>query len=73
MAAAAGPVALLVAIWHVAVVLSGSLIFPTPWQVAVGLVELARKGVLLKYIVASLFRVTGAISWPSLVGVPSGC
>jgi len=25
-----GPVALLVAIWHIAVVMSGSLIFPTP-------------------------------------------
>jgi NitT/TauT family transport system permease protein len=53
-----GPVALLLVVWHVAVVMSGSLIFPTPWRVAVGLVDLARQGLLLKHVVASLFRVT---------------
>jgi NitT/TauT family transport system permease protein len=53
-----GPVALLIVAWHVAVVLSESLIFPTPWQVATGLVDLARQGLLVKHIVASLFRVT---------------
>jgi NitT/TauT family transport system permease protein len=53
-----GPVALLFALWHIAVVVSESLIFPTPWQVAVGLVDLARQGLLLKHVVASLFRVT---------------
>jgi hypothetical protein len=41
--AALGPVALLFVAWHVAVVASHSLIFPTPWQVAVGLVELGRR------------------------------
>jgi NitT/TauT family transport system permease protein len=53
-----GPVILFIAVWHVAVVLSRSLIFPTPWQVATGLVELARQGLLVKHVVASLFRVT---------------
>ena len=53
-----GPVALLIAVWHVAVVLSQSLIFPTPWQLATGLVDLARQGLLVKHVVASLFRVT---------------
>ncbi|HBL26253.1 MAG TPA: sulfonate ABC transporter permease, partial [Acidobacteria bacterium] len=44
--------------WHFAVKVTGSDIFPTPLMVVAGLVELAQKGVLVKYIVASLFRVT---------------
>jgi NMT1-like family len=43
MEAALGPVALLFVVWHVAVVASQSRIFPTPWQVAVGPVELGRR------------------------------
>jgi len=67
-----GPVALLVAIWHVAVVLSGSLIFPTPGQVAAGLVDLARQGLLLKHVVASLFRVTVGYLLAVALAVPVG-
>ena len=59
-------------LWHVAVKLSGSDIFPTPWMVAMGLVELIRQGVLLKYVVASLFRVTWGFFLAILVGVPLG-
>ena len=50
--------------WHGAVKFSGSDIFPTPVEVARGLGELARQGLLLKYIVASLFRV----SWGFEIG-----
>jgi NitT/TauT family transport system permease protein len=67
-----GPVALLVAVWHVAVVLSGSLIFPTPGQVAVGLIDLARQGLLLKHVVASLFRVTCGYLLAVALAVPIG-
>jgi sulfonate transport system permease protein len=67
-----GPVALLVAVWHVAVVMSGSLIFPTPGQVAVGLVDLARQGLLLKHLVASLFRVTVGYLLAVALAVPVG-
>ena len=67
-----GPVALLFAIWHVAVVASGSLIFPTPWQVAVGLVDLARQGLLLKHVVASLFRVTCGYLLAAALAIPVG-
>ena len=49
---------LFLAVWHLAVRWSGSVIVPTPWQVVTGMVELARQGLLLKHIVASLFRVT---------------
>jgi NitT/TauT family transport system permease protein len=58
--------------WHFAVKASGSDLFPTPIQVALGIVELARKGVLIKYIVASLFRVTWGFFLAILVGVPLG-
>jgi NitT/TauT family transport system permease protein len=58
--------------WHLAVKWSSSDIFPTPGQVVSGTVELARKGVLLNYIVASLFRVASGFLLAVLVGVPLG-
>ena len=70
--AALAPVALLLVAWHVAVVVSGSLIFPTPGQVAAGLVELARQGALLKHVVASLFRVTVGYLLAVALAVPVG-
>ena len=59
-------------VWHVAVRLSGSDLFPTPPEVARGILELIQKGLLLKYIVASLFRVTWGFGLAVLVGVPAG-
>jgi NitT/TauT family transport system permease protein len=47
-------------------------LFPGPWEVGVGIVELMRKGLLLKYVVASLFRVTWGFSLAVIVGVPLG-
>lgn len=61
-----------VAGWHFSVRLSGSDIFPTPGQVVSGTVELVKKGVLLKYIVASLFRVTTGYLLAVAVGIPAG-
>ena len=49
---------------------SGSEIFPTPGEVVAGTAELARKGVLLRYIVASLFRVSTGYLLAVLIGVP---
>ena len=66
------PVAALVVVWHAAVVLSGSTIFPTPWQVAVGLADLARRGLLLKHVVASLFRVTVGYLLAAALAIPVG-
>ena len=65
-------VAILIATWHVAVKSTGSDIFPTPGEVALGVVELARKGVLPKYIVATLFRVFWGFGLAMLVGIPAG-
>jgi len=59
-------------IWHIAVSLSGSSIFPKPIHVLRGIVELAQRGLLIKYIVASLFRVSAGFLAALLVGVPAG-
>ena len=58
--------------WEVAVRLTRNDLFPGPWEVGLGIVELVRKGLLFKYIVASLFRVTWGFSLAVLVGVPLG-
>ena len=58
--------------WDLAVRLTRSDLFPSPWQVSLGIVELIRKGLLVKYIVASLFRVTWGFGLAVLVGVPFG-
>lgn len=60
------------ALWHVLVKLSGSDLFPTPLDVAKGIQELFEKGLLLKYIVASLFRVSWGFILAVVVGVPLG-
>ena len=64
--------ALFLTIWHLVVKSSKTDIFPTPWQVLLGLIELAQQGVLVKYIVASLFRVTWGFLLAIAIGVPSG-
>ena len=64
--------ALALTAWHIAVKVSGSDLFPTPLEVLRGLGELARQGLLLKYIVASLFRVSWGFGLAVFVGVPLG-
>ncbi|MDQ6624885.1 MAG: ABC transporter permease [Verrucomicrobiota bacterium] len=59
-------------LWHVWVRLSGSDLFPTPLEVARGIVELAQRGLLLKYVVASLFRVAWGFTFAVLIGLPTG-
>lgn len=65
-------VAAFLLLWHAAVRMSGSNLFPTPVEAGWGLVELVQKGLLFKYIVASLFRVTWGFTLAVLVGVPFG-
>jgi NitT/TauT family transport system permease protein len=45
---------------------------PRPWQVGLGLLELLRRGVLLKHLVASLFRVTWGFLLAVAVALPLG-
>jgi len=65
-------VALLLIAWHVAVKLQKAPIFPGPLAVGSGLIELARRGLLLKYVVASLFRVTWGYLAAAALGIPLG-
>ncbi len=58
--------------WHFSVRAMHSDLFPAPLDVARGIIELVQKGLLLKYIVASLFRVTWGFTLAVLVGVPGG-
>jgi NitT/TauT family transport system permease protein len=64
--------AAIVAVWWAVVRLTGSVIFPTPWQVVTGTVELAEDGTLWGHIGASLMRVGIGFSLAVLVGVPLG-
>ena len=66
------PVVVLLVVWHVGVIVSHSLIFPTPWQVVLGLVDLAAQGLLVKHVVASLFRVTYGYLLAAVLAIPIG-
>src|SRR5713226_6656631 len=67
-----GMAALFLTAWGLAVRWSGSDLFPTPGNVARGIVELIQKGLLFKYIVASLFRVSWGFTLAVIIGVPLG-
>jgi NitT/TauT family transport system permease protein len=64
--------AALAAAWSLAVRFSGTTIVPGPWPVVLGLVELVERGLLVKYVVASLFRVTWGYLAGAAVGLPLG-
>ncbi|HEX9941695.1 MAG TPA: ABC transporter permease [Thermoanaerobaculia bacterium] len=64
--------AMLVATWWGAVVLTKSVIFPTPWQVLTGTLELARDGTLWEHIGASLFRVSAGFIIAVIFAIPLG-
>ncbi len=65
-------VALAVAAWHFAVALSPGTLVPTPAQSALAIVELAERGLLFRYVVASLYRVTWGYLGALLIAVPAG-
>src|SRR6266550_5897853 len=65
-------VAILIALWQIAVISTPGSLIPGPWAVVMGIVELARKGLLVKYVVASLFRVTWGYVSAALLAIPFG-
>jgi NitT/TauT family transport system permease protein len=65
-------IALVVGLWWAVVVATQSPIFPTPWQVLTGALELAQDGTLWEHIRASLFRVGTGFGLAVLVAVPLG-
>lgn len=64
--------AVLLAIWEVAIELHPGHLLPGPWGVAGGIAELVRHGLLFKYVVASLFRVTWGFALAVVVAIPLG-
>lgn len=58
--------------WDAAVVLSQNRLLPRPWQVATALWEMARAGLLFRYVLASLYRVTWGFFLAVLLGAPLG-
>jgi NitT/TauT family transport system permease protein len=65
-------IALLIAAWWIAVVQASSAIFPTPWQVVTGTMELVRDGTLWEHIGSSLLRVGTGFLLAVLVAIPLG-
>ena len=64
--------AVFVVAWHVAVAASPHTLVPAPWLVAKAVGELARRGLLVRYVVASLFRVTWGYLLALVLAVPAG-
>jgi NitT/TauT family transport system permease protein len=62
----------LLALWEIAIDLHPGQILPGPISVAAGIAELLQHGLLLKYVVASLFRVTWGFVLAAIVAIPLG-
>jgi NitT/TauT family transport system permease protein len=69
---ALGVIALIIGAWWGLVAATGSVVFPTPWQVVTGTLELVRDGTLWQHIGASLFRVGAGFGLAVAVAVPLG-
>jgi NitT/TauT family transport system permease protein len=65
-------IVLAVAAWHFAVAASPGTLIPTPMQSLMAIVELAVRGLLFKYVVASLYRVTWGYLTALIIAVPAG-
>jgi NitT/TauT family transport system permease protein len=65
-------IALFVAVWQAVIAGSPGTLVPTPWQAGRAIVELAEKGLLVRYVVASLFRVTWGYLAALVVAIPLG-
>jgi NitT/TauT family transport system permease protein len=65
-------IAVVVGIWWAAVVATHSAIFPTPWAVVTGTLELAADGTLWEHIGASLLRVGVGFGIAVAFAIPLG-
>jgi NitT/TauT family transport system permease protein len=65
-------IGLLLATWWAGVEATGSVIFPTPWEVVTGTMELIEDGTLWMHIGSSLFRVAAGFLLAVAVAVPLG-
>jgi NitT/TauT family transport system permease protein len=64
--------ALFFALWHYLVIWSGTKVFPAPFQVEKGLLELLHKNVLWQDIGSSLRRVATGFGAATILGIPLG-
>jgi NitT/TauT family transport system permease protein len=69
---ALGVIVALLAAWWGAIVATQSLIFPTPWGVVTGAIELLADGTLWRHIGASLLRVGTGFLLAVCIAVPLG-
>jgi NitT/TauT family transport system permease protein len=65
-------IATLIAAWWIAIAATHSVIFPTPWKVVTGTLELLEDGTLWEHIGASLMRVGTGFLLAVCVAVPLG-
>jgi NitT/TauT family transport system permease protein len=65
-------IAVVVGIWWAAVAATKSAIFPTPWAVVTGTLELAADGTLWEHIGASLMRVGAGFGLAVAFAIPLG-
>ena len=65
-------IVLLIVAWHFAILRHPRSLLPSPWSVLQGIADLMQHGLLFKYVVASLFRVTWGFLLALLLAVPLG-
>src|SRR5271156_21801 len=65
-------IAALLVIWEIAARRQSVHLLPGPWAVVLGIADLVRHGLLLKYVVASLFRVTWGFALAAILAIPLG-
>lgn len=65
-------IAILLVAWHIAISRQTVHLLPDPLAVAGAFVELAQRGLLFRYIVASLFRVTWGFLLAAITAIPIG-
>jgi NitT/TauT family transport system permease protein len=64
--------AVLLFTWQIVANRQSVHVLPTAWQTLGGIADLARQGLLLKYTVASLFRVTWGFLAAAVLAIPLG-
>ena len=65
-------IAVLLVVWQIAVNRHPEQLLPGPWGVVLGIGDLLRHGLLVKYVVASLFRVTWGFLLAAVIAIPLG-
>ena len=65
-------IVVLLVFWQIAVSSHPGQLLPGPWGVVLGIADLVRHGLLLKYVVASLFRVTWGFALAAILAIPLG-